>query len=453
MRITEELWNKKASEFSDFQCDRWTVDYSDNDRTLVYIRSIFKGITGKEVFTVYPHPMIIRGSESEKGESQLSKINYILKVNSFFTRPNFLERYNLSQAFKCIIPVFPHTEFLSKAVMEGRKLEESDISYTALNDSIPAFRAVVSNREGNGLTFQREALGYKTAPIYLFGDDILMLLSNISVGYIPSLILYTSDSAFLVTQIFNDFQEYMKEYTQAPKKESTYKIKIGGPSRFGGGIEFTPYDINLDQDINPGKHYNIDLPQTQIDQFIESKEGGIGIFYGAPGCGKSSYIKYLAKIHKNKEFHIMSQDLLMSGLNGFRNHLLNSDKGGGTSIYIIEDCEKLLISRERNLGDTSVISELLNLSDGIFGDYLKVKFILTFNAGVPEIDPAILRKGRLKIKYEFKPLSGERLENLANELGIELNEVEKKSGVSLADLYNHDQKVDYTQEERRKLGF
>jgi len=450
MRITEELWNKKASEFSDFQENKWSIEYSDNDRILVYLRSIFRSIVQKETFVVYPNPLGIKGNE--KGESVLSMTNYRIRVNSFFTRPEFLEKYNLTQAFKCIIPVYPNTEFLSKVVMEGRELREEDLSKLEGDDAL-AFSVVISNRFENGPSFQREVLKYKTAPSYLFGEDILMLLSNISIGYVPSLILYTSDSVSTVTRIFNDFQEYMKEYIQTPKKESTYKIKIGGPSRFGGGIEFTSYDINLDQDIDPGKHYNIDLPQTQIDQFIESKEGGIGIFYGAPGCGKSSYIKYLAKIHKNKEFHIMSQDLLMSGLNGFRNHLLNSDKGGGTSIYIIEDCEKLLISRERNLGDTSVISELLNLSDGIFGDYLKVKFILTFNASVPEIDPAILRKGRLKIKYEFKPLCGERLKNLAGELGIELNEAEKKSGVSLADLYNHDQKVDYTQGERRKLGF
>ena len=83
MRITEELWNKKAFGFSNFNCD---ADYIDEKNHLIYLKGVFKRIVGKEAFSIFPHPTAIRGNESEKGESQLSTLNYILKVNSFFTR-------------------------------------------------------------------------------------------------------------------------------------------------------------------------------------------------------------------------------------------------------------------------------------------------------------------------------------------------------------------------------
>ena len=448
MKITEELWNQKAREFCNFKTDAWSIDHTDYNRTELYYKGILRSITGKEIFTSYPNFKNIRGIV--KGENFLQGINYALKVNAFFTRSEFMTTYNLTPGFFCVVPIFNGTEKLIEYVVEGKQLESRE--GFSIDDLSFSTGVVVSNRDSNAPNLHPSAIGYDTRPVFMFGNDLAMVLSHVPVGFIPSIIFYTSESSSTVCKIYNDFQEYIKPELQREVKKNSYKINIGNSS-YGPGIDFVAVEVDMDNTIDPDKQYNTDLPKEEIDKFIRSKEGGLSIFYGKPGCGKSSYIKYLAQTHTNKIFNILSQDLLLSGLSGFRKHLLTKDQGGGTCIYIIEDCEKLLVSRDKSFGDTSVISELLNLSDGIFGDYLKVKFILTFNANVPDLDTALLRKGRLKVKYEFKPLSGERLETLAKELGIDLTEEEKKNGLSLADLYNHESRVDFSVQEKRKLGF
>lgn len=85
-------------------------------------------------------------------------------------------------------------------------------------------------------------------------------------------------------------------------------------------------------------------------------------------------------------------------------------------------------------------------AEGIADD-IKLKFICTFNTSLQNIDKALLRKGRLKIKYEFKKLSVNKAKEIAKDLHIDVN-----SDISLADLYNTD-KVDFSEQKKKKIGF
>ena len=98
----------------------------------------------------------------------------------------------------------------------------------------------------------------------------------------------------------------------------------------------------------------------------------------------------------------------------------------------MEDCEYLLHSREQ--GGNGLISSLLNLSDGILGDSLNIKFLCTFNADLRQIDKALLRKGRLKIKYELKELSVDKTNVLLQRLGHE----PQTKALPLCEIYNYD---------------
>lgn len=81
------------------------------------------------------------------------------------------------------------------------------------------------------------------------------------------------------------------------------------------------------------------------------------------------------------------------------------------AILIIEDAEKVLMSREQ-MNENSVVSTILQLTDGLFSDYLNIKIICTFNTSLDKIDKALLRKGRMIAYYEFKALIPEK----ANEI-------------------------------------
>ena len=76
------------------------------------------------------------------------------------------------------------------------------------------------------------------------------------------------------------------------------------------------------------------------------------------------------------------------------------------SILVVEDAEELISIRDGNR--SSNISWLLNLTDGLLGEALKIKVICTFNTPLKNIDEALLRKGRLIARYEFKELNIEK---------------------------------------------
>jgi SpoVK/Ycf46/Vps4 family AAA+-type ATPase len=116
------------------------------------------------------------------------------------------------------------------------------------------------------------------------------------------------------------------------------------------------------------------------------------------------------------------------------------------SIFILEDCESLLVSRDGE--KNSAIQTLLSISDGILGDSLKIKFICTFNTDLNNIDKAILRKGRLKVKYEFKDLTKDKVEKIFEKQNIP---TEYAKEMPLCDAYNFSED-DYN-ENISKIGF
>lgn len=181
------------------------------------------------------------------------------------------------------------------------------------------------------------------------------------------------------------------------------------------------------QDCDLILNYNDDLPDQEIKEFINSDTSGMIILHGKPGCGKTSYLRYLIYTSEKKFIFLDSSCFNAITDASFIELLLNNKD----SVIVLEDCERLLA--DRTLGNEK-LSALLNLSDGILGDGLNFKFICTFNADLKNIDKAILRRGRLKKKYEFKALTPEKTKKLAEHLGIKL---EEGGSLPLCDIYNY----------------
>jgi hypothetical protein len=114
---------------------------------------------------------------------------------------------------------------------------------------------------------------------------------------------------------------------------------------------------------------------------------------------------------------------------------------------VIEDAEQLIVSRDRD--QNSSISTMLNLTDGILGESLGIQIIATFNTDLHNIDKALLRKGRMLARYEFKSLAREKSQALLQELGH--TDAVAKGPMSLADIFNYEQ--DSFEMERVGIGF
>lgn len=217
------------------------------------------------------------------------------------------------------------------------------------------------------------------------------------------------------------------------------KIEIGILTQRNSLFYVEETEINY-MDIDVEKTYNDDIPIEKIDDFITEPGDGLMLFYGEPGTGKTTYIRHLMQEHQNKNFIILDANLLY---NITTHSLLNTFIEEKNAIYIIEDCEKLLVSRDNE--SNPIISAFLNMTDGILSQVMNCKFICTFNTEIDKIDEALLRKGRLKLKYEFKKLSFHKVKKLT---GIDTN-----CDMTIADVIYYENENDYSKKKKQNIGF
>ncbi len=211
--------------------------------------------------------------------------------------------------------------------------------------------------------------------------------------------------------------------------------------------EFYTEDVKTNSFLSDvPKMYNDDFVQVNelIEKSLTSNNAGLILFHGSPGTGKTSYIKNLIT-----KFDTLSFIFLQ---NEFINELLNPDfisflLKNRNAILLIEDAEKVLTTREYS-NENSVVSTILQLTDGLFSDYLNIKIICTFNTSIEKIDKALLRKGRMIAYYEFKPLAAEKASELLKSMELEPTEDE----MTLADIFNYRSK-EFRANDAKKIGF
>jgi hypothetical protein len=256
-------------------------------------------------------------------------------------------------------------------------------------------------------------------------------------------ILYNNKTSF-IDDLLKECTDVFKPYEYREKTKIGFNLFMnnGGPYLHFNEIP-DKYLISIEDNYN-------DNFQEENKLIINSlKEGGTSLclFHGDPGCGKTHYIRYLiAELCKekkkviyfpNEHIHFLSDP---SFLHFFKDHK--------KSIIVIEDAEEILTSRELTLSSRG-ISNLLNLTDGLMGDFLELKFVCTFNTAIDKIDKALLRKGRITTNYKFEKLSVDKANNLLKKLGKDYTTDE---AMTLAEIYNLEQK-DNSEKKERKIGF
>src|SRR6478736_3231182 len=185
------------------------------------------------------------------------------------------------------------------------------------------------------------------------------------------------------------------------KKSPTFKVLSHSSNHF-----YTEDVKTENLEINIEELYNDDFLEINaiIEDSMEQEKSGLILLHGTPGTGKTSYIKNLISKFRKNNFIFVQNEFIKDLLNpDFISFLLKNRN----SILIIEDAEKVITSRE-SLNESSVVSTILQLTDGLFSDFLNIKIICTFNTNIDKVDKALLRKGRMIANYEFKPLTVEK---------------------------------------------
>ena len=159
--------------------------------------------------------------------------------------------------------------------------------------------------------------------------------------------------------------------------------------------------------------------------------GKLIFWYGVAGTGKTYAIRALANAWKEAEFlYITQPESFFKDFGGMYSVLLEQmsnetvskeeyiQKSHGVEkqqkpkpfrVLVIEDALDLILQETRQK-DSSTISRLLNLTEGIIGQGLRLLVLITSNEKVSNIDEAFLRKGRCLQLLKFDSFNKQEAE-------------------------------------------
>ena len=259
---------------------------------------------------------------------------------------------------------------------------------------------------------------YEDGSIYFYKDNFIQITSeNGKEKDKCKLTFYYPTSAKCVDEEFTQFMDI-------DKRPNIFMV-----NQDYGTFNFSKFNINLPETFDIGLNYgkNFESVSEKMIKSLHENSSGLYMLHGRPGTGKTTYIRYLASVLK-KDVIFFPTSFVDEITNP---SILSLLKKKQDCVMILEDAEKALT--KRSLSDQpSLVSTLLNMTDGILGDILKLNVIVTYNCDRQDIDEALLRKGRLKAEYSFQGLKQDDAKKLIKKLDID---IKPEDNMTLADIY------------------
>jgi len=179
------------------------------------------------------------------------------------------------------------------------------------------------------------------------------------------------------------------------------------------------------------------------------RPNGLTIFEGKPGTGKTFYLRHLmGELKESHRFYFIPTSSLhvlsRPDFIGFwaDQRLQYSER---KFVVVLEDSDGALMTRGNDNRDQ--VNSLLNLADGMLADFLRLQIICTINCSASDIDPALLRPGRLLCHRVFERLDYAQATRLAESLGRKLPQ---PRDYSLAEVFAGD---DIEEIKHQRVGF
>ena len=255
--------------------------------------------------------------------------------------------------------------------------------------------------------------------------------------------IYSSEVTVFAKQIDQSkIDSIIKSFKLEQKQSNNNKVQLVA---LDNGYYYTIKSEIAKTNIDLNENYNDDFIKVHdhVLEFLNSKETGVMLIHGEKGTGKTHWLRHIIT-NTDKEYLVVTNSVAAHIAEPEFISFLLSKKN---SVFILEDCEQIIMERENNLFG-SAIANILNMSDGLLSDIFNIKFICTFNTGIDKIDKALLRKGRCKINYEFKKLDSVKVEKLNEKYNLGIKTIKD---MTLADIYNYSEEVE--EKKTKRIGF
>ena len=155
---------------------------------------------------------------------------------------------------------------------------------------------------------------------------------------------------------------------------------------------------------------------------LRERTNGLSIFEGKPGTGKTFYLRHLIGVLKDSHrfYFIPTSNMGVLSKPDFIGFWADQRRihSKRKFVVILEDSDAALMTRGSD--NREQVSALLNLSDGMLADFLRLQIICTINCSAADVDPALLRPGRLICHRVFGRLDYSQAARLAESLGRKL---------------------------------
>jgi len=286
---------------------------------------------------------------------------------------------------------------------------------------------------------------------------------------------HTSSEKYVFFRIITTSKKYLNEFKKI--KDLLYEKKkndISMLTQSKSGYEFTSIgSINCPLEEKNYTQKVLDGIDHVVEEFSsEDPNGRLVILSGEAGTGKTYLIKGIIDKMDEKNDFVFLPAKFISEIDGpsliplllqrkynsgyeFNDYDEAVEKPEKSSlIFIIEDADYCLVSRD--MDNVSIISSLLNYTDGIFGSVLDIKIIATTNAHKLKFEKALLRPGRLCKHISVDRLSPEK----ANEIYKRLTNGDESftfvEEATLAEIYakaRGEETFEEELEKESKVGF
>ena len=261
--------------------------------------------------------------------------------------------------------------------------------------------------------------------MFSLGNDVYVLWD------MPELLVYAP-----TTQAAAEAAAQLKQYRKLEAEKPGFKlISVSGNSP-------TTQLVTVEQTAPLSEselrlHYGADFLLWEAEWLgkLRQRHSGVSILFGPPGTGKTSYLRSLmSRLIDRFTFYYLPTSTfdVLSSVNFVKFWIDQKEEAGGRQkIAIMEDAEELLLPRDES--SQTKVANLLNIGDGFLGEHLKLHVIATTNAPVRQLDPALLRPGRLMGTREFRRLNRAEALRLAQAKGLKL--ADGSDSWSLAEIY------------------